>query len=230
MGLEEQRGRIWEKEKNQTELALCYTSSAQNFRVWNAEESPVNVSVTQQKKFSIYWKTSEHWGQVQLARITPHPSIYIAISASRLIPMFNSASSDRYPIQSDRLTVMLSSTHMKPQHNCPQKALCHEKCTDGRALTLTHQQLLFQGALFQATHTAKAFKKKIMIIHHSNFYWRQPLHHLSHAGQSRGEGCITAGGAALLGLHARPLLFIIDISIVTTFRAACENHETSNLW
>lgn len=97
--------------ENQKELAVCYTSSPQSFRVRNAEKNPVNVSCTQHKTSSIYWKTSEHLGQVQLAQITPHPSfVYIAISASRLILMFSSVSSDRYSIQSDCLTVTLLHT------------------------------------------------------------------------------------------------------------------------
>ena len=77
--------------ENQTELAVCYTSSAQSFRVRNAEKNPVHGSVTQHETSSIYWKASEHLGQAQLAQITPHPSsICAAVAASRLIRMSSS--------------------------------------------------------------------------------------------------------------------------------------------
>lgn len=122
------------------------------------------------KTFFIYWKTTEHLGQVQLAQITPHPSfIYVAVSASRLILMFSSISPDRYPIQSACLTVVLSHTHMKPQqrHNCPQKALCHDKCTGGRDPTHSSTASLLT-ILFKRFIQQRPSKKRIMIIHHSH--------------------------------------------------------------
>ena len=146
--------------ENQIELAVCYTSSAQSFTVRNAEKNPVNVSVTQHKTFSIYWKTSEHLGQVQLAQITPHPSfIYIAISASRLILLFSSISSDRCSVQSDCLSRAILHTQ---NHNSNTTALRRPFATRNALveeipLSLTNS---FSFKAFCSSNSYKGLQKK----------------------------------------------------------------------